>query len=183
MAIKKCHQHTAPKVHSRAAEQGTIRPRACAQHGGGFTPAGAPSCLLHHGTPVSTSSTSSCGNRLGLAAGAAGIGDAVSAVPGWSRDPWGAGRAALVLLGQEQNTLEQEGFVPWLVSGVPRASCTLLPRSCKSLLPQGRGSDGWKPSSSSTHVTLVLPRRCQPCPTARPGGAEPCSGTSWSGGG
>lgn len=33
--------------------------------------------------------------------------------------PRGAGRAALVLLGQEQTTLEQEGFTPRLASGVP----------------------------------------------------------------
>ena len=88
--------------------------------------------------------------------------------------PQGGGRAAPVLLGQEQTTPEQEGSAPQLALGVPWASCTLLPRRCKSLLLQGRGQGRWKRSCGSIHLTLVLQQRCQLCPTACvPAGLSP----------
>lgn len=163
-------------------------------------PAGAPSCLLHRGTPVRSPSTSRChlplpwGQRPGWARlqelqtsrQTAGRKDAtpISRSGDGGVSPQGGGRAASGLLGQEQTTSEQEGFAPRLALGVPKGSCALLPRRCKSLLPQGRGQGGWRRSCGSIHVTLVLQQRSQPLSHGMcPGGAEPCLGTSRSGGG
>lgn len=182
--IGKCHQHAAPKLGSRAVQQRTSiawLESPSLPRGDGSDSAGTPSFLLHRGTPVRTSSTSS--HPLLLPPGWSPWPRAVGT--GWARPPelqasrWRAGRkgfamSASVLLGQEQTTPEQEGFAPWLALGVPRVSCILLPRRGKSLLPQGRGQGSWKRSCGSIHLTLVLQQRCQRCPTARvPAGLSP----------
>lgn len=199
MGVRKCHQHTAPKLGSGAARQSTSiawlesLSLPCWEDP---DPAEAPSCLLHPGTPVRTSSMSRChlpplwGQSPGwappweLQTSRQTVGRKDATTISRTRDggvsPQSGGRAASGLLAQ--NTSEQV-FAPRLALGVPQASCTLLPRRCKSLLPQGRGQGRWN-QSCSIHVTLVLQRRCQLVShSVCPGGAEPCLGTSRSGGG
>lgn len=165
------HQKVPPAHSPKTGEWGFTAKDQHRLAGEDSDPTGASPCLLHRGTPVSTSSRSRChlpppwGQSPGWAwlqeLQTVGQKDAttISRAGDGEVSPQGGGRAASGLLGQEQTTSE-EGFAARLALGVPEASCTLLPRRRRSLLPQGRGQGGWTWSCGSIHVTLVLQRRC-----------------------